>query len=102
MLQLLRLPAFVMSEALGSGPAPGTPSAKRSVGTRLAASMQDTLSEGAARAAQLAPSAITAPAQSEDLPPEVWWPTLSDDERLVYATRGFPHNGWRVGDRDAV
>ena len=49
-----------MTEALGSRPAPGTPSAKRSVGTRRAASMQDTLSEGTARAAQLAPSAVTA------------------------------------------
>ena len=27
------------------------------------------------------------PAQSEDLPPEVWLPTLSDDERLLYAAR---------------
>jgi hypothetical protein len=43
---------------LGSRPAPGTLSAKRSVGTRRAASMQDTLPEGTARAAQqLAPSA---------------------------------------------
>ena len=47
---------------LGSRPAPGTPSAKRSVGTRRAASMWDTLSEGTARAAQLAPSAVTASA----------------------------------------
>jgi hypothetical protein len=47
--------AFVMREALGSRPAPETPSAKRSVGTRRAASMQDTLPEGTARAAQLAP-----------------------------------------------
>ena len=39
-----------------------TPSAKRSVGTRRAASMQDTLSEGTARATQLAPSAVTASA----------------------------------------
>ena len=54
--------AFAMSEALGSRPAPGTPSAKRSVGTRRAASMQGTLSEGTARAAQLAPSAVTASA----------------------------------------
>ena len=54
--------AFVMREALGSRPAPGTPSAKRSVGTRRAASMQDTLPEGTARAAQLAPSAVTASA----------------------------------------
>ena len=45
---------------LGSRPAPGTPSGKRSVGTRRAASMWDTLSEGTARAAQLAPSAVTA------------------------------------------
>ena len=84
--------------ALGSRPAPGTPSAKRSVGTRLAASMQDTLSEGAARAAQLAPSAITAPAQSEDLPPEVWC-RLSPTTSGSSTPRGFPHNGWRVGDR---
>ena len=52
--------AFFMTEALGSRPAPGTPSGKRSVGTRRAASMWDTLSEGTARAAQLAPSAVTA------------------------------------------
>jgi hypothetical protein len=52
--------------------------------------MQDTLSEGTARAAQLcqlAPSAVTASAvggsaTSRNLPP-VWLPTLSDDERLV-------------------
>jgi len=49
-----------MTEALGSRPAPGTPSAKRSVGTRRAASMQEPLSEGTARTAQLAPSAVTA------------------------------------------
>jgi hypothetical protein len=49
-----------MREALGFRPAPGTPSAKRSVGTRRAASMQDTLPEGTPRAAQLAPSAVTA------------------------------------------
>ena len=62
-------------------PAPGTPSAKRSVGTRRAASMQDTLSEGTARAAQLAPTAVTASAVggTEDLPREVW---LADDERV--------------------
>ena len=47
---------------LGSRPALGTPSAKRSVGTRRAASMQDTLPEGTARAAQLAPSAVSASA----------------------------------------
>ena len=51
---------------LGSRPAPGTPSAKRSVGTRRAASMQDTLSEGTARTRSarswLAPSAVTASA----------------------------------------
>ena len=44
---------------MDSRPAPGTPSARRSVGTRRAASMQDTLP---ARAAQLAPSAVTASA----------------------------------------
>ena len=60
--RLQPLLAFVLSEALGSRPAPGTPSAKRSVGTRRAASMWDTLSEGTARAAQLAPSAVTASA----------------------------------------
>ena len=27
------------------------------------------------------------PAQSEDLPPEVWLPSLSDDERLLHAAR---------------
>ena len=75
--------AFVIREALGSRPAPGTLSAKRSVGTRRAASMQDTLSEGTARAARSWHLQRSTPAQSEDLPPEVWLPTLSDDERLV-------------------
>ena len=60
-----RVARVVMREALGSRPAPGTPpSAKRSVGTRRAASMQlaqDTLPEGTARAAQLAPSAVRRP-----------------------------------------
>ena len=60
--RLQPLLAFVLSEALGSRPAPGTPCGKRSVGTRRAASMQDTLFEGTARAAQLAPSAVTASA----------------------------------------
>jgi GGDEF domain-containing protein len=52
--------------------------------------MQDTLSEGTARATQLAPSGFSGhrlPAQSEDLPPEVWLPTLSDDELLLYSAR---------------
>jgi len=48
-----------MGEALGSRLAPGTPSGKRSAGTHRAASMQDTLSERTARAAQLAASAVT-------------------------------------------
>ena len=47
---------------LGSRLALGTPSGKRSVGTHRAASMQDTLSERTARAAQLAASAVTASA----------------------------------------
>jgi hypothetical protein len=34
--------------------------------------MQDTLSEGTARATLLAPSAVTTTAQSEDLRTEVW------------------------------
>jgi hypothetical protein len=51
--------------------------------TRRAASMQDTLPEGTARAAQLAPSAVTASAVGGSATPEVWLPTLSDDERLV-------------------
>ena len=54
--------AFVMSEALGSRPAPGTPSAKRSVGTHRAVRPVCMPSEGTARAAQLAPSAVTASA----------------------------------------
>ena len=60
------------------------------VGHDIAASMQDTLPEGTARAAQLAPSAVTASAvggSARDPPPEVWLPTLSDDERLLYAAR---------------
>ena len=51
--------------------------------------MQDTLSERTARAAQQRNHERnwhlqrSPPAQSEDLPPEVWLPSLSDDERLV-------------------
>ena len=32
----------------------------------------------------------------------VWWPTLSDDERLVYATRVPPHTTGGVSEIDAV
>jgi len=83
-----RVVAFVMTEALGSRPAPGTPSAKRPVGTRRAASMQDTLSEGTARAAQLAPSAVTAGAVGGPaIRGVVQWLAeslrTSEDERLV-------------------
>ena len=46
--------------ALGSRPAPETPSGRRPARRGRAASMQNTLSEGTARAAQLAPSAVTA------------------------------------------
>jgi hypothetical protein len=58
--------------------------------------MQDTLSEGIARAAQLAPSAITASAVGrrichQNLQKCGWLPTLclslSDDQRLLYAVR---------------
>jgi hypothetical protein len=49
--------------------------------------MQDTLPEGTARAAQPWHLQRSPPAQSEDLPPEVWLPTLSDDERLLDAAR---------------
>jgi hypothetical protein len=73
--------AFVMTEALGSRPAPGTPSAKRSVGTRRAASMQDTLSEGTARTAQLAPSAVTAGAVGGPATRGVVGRVSSGDER---------------------
>ena len=38
------------------------------------------LPEGTARAAQLGHLQRSPPAQSEDLPPEVWLPTLSDDD----------------------
>ena len=56
--------------------------------TSSGASMQDTLSERTARAAQLWQLQRSPPAQSEDLPPEVWLPSLSDDERLVEEPRG--------------
>ena len=65
--------AFVMGEALGSRPVPGTPSGKRSAGTHRAVRVVCMPSERTARAAQLAPSAVTASAvgaESEDLPPE--------------------------------
>ena len=75
--------------ALGSRPAPGTPSAKRSVGTRRAASMQDTLSEGTARTRSarswLAPSAVTASAVGGSATRSVVANSLrTDDERLLY------------------
>jgi len=95
---------------LGSRPAPGTPSAKRSVGTRRAASMQDTLSEGTARAAQLAPSAVTASAvggsatrrvvgrvspttsgSSRSTRDRAAWRSRSSSERL-----GQPHFWWQI------
>jgi hypothetical protein len=80
---------------LGFRPAPGTPSAKRSVGTRRAASMQDSKAvrcpkEPHAQRSwhlQRSPSA-----QLEDLPPEVWLPTLSDDERSSPALPSTPRD----------
>eukprot|EP00964_Phaeocystis_antarctica_P102496 scaffold67830_cov40-Phaeocystis_antarctica.AAC.1 len=54
--------AFVMGAALGFRPAPGTPSGTRSVGTRRAVRVVCMPSEGTARAAQLAASAVTASA----------------------------------------
>ena len=54
--------AFVMGEALGFRPAPGTPSGTRSVGTRRAVRVVCMPSEGTARAAQLSASAVTASA----------------------------------------
>jgi hypothetical protein len=51
--------------------------------------MQDTLSEGThtRSAAGTFSGERSPPARSEDLPPEMWLPTLSDDERLLYAAR---------------
>ena len=46
--------AFSKTAALGSRPAPGTPTGKRSAGTRRTASMQETLAEGTARASNAA------------------------------------------------
>ena len=77
--------AFVMSEALGSRPAPGTPCGKRSVGTRRAASMQDTLFEGQPHAQRSWHLQRSPPAQSEDLPPGVW---LAESLRRRAARRG--------------
>ena len=58
--------AFVMGEALGSRPVPGTPSGKRSAGTHRAVRIVCMPSERTARAAQLAPLQRSPPAQSED------------------------------------
>ena len=41
------------------------------------------LYENGGGAAKTAASAVTAPAQSEERPPDLWLPSLSDDERLV-------------------
>ena len=54
---------FFQDRGAGFSPGAGTPSGKRSAGTHLAVSVP---SEGTARAAQLAPSAVTAaPAQPQ-------------------------------------
>eukprot|EP00964_Phaeocystis_antarctica_P141295 scaffold106285_cov69-Phaeocystis_antarctica.AAC.2 len=53
---------IAMLRRCGLSPCAGTPLLKRSVGTRRAPSMQDTLLEGTARATQLAPAAFTASA----------------------------------------
>ena len=49
--------------------------------------MQDTLCPKELRAQRSWHLQRSPPAQSEDLPPEVWLPTLSEDERLLYAAR---------------
>jgi hypothetical protein len=71
---------------LGSRPAPGTPSAKRSVGhvEQPACRTRCPKEPHAQRSWHLQRSP---PAQSEDPPPEVWLPTLSDDERLARGAR---------------
>ena len=51
--------APLSSEALSSRPVPGTPSRKRSAGTHRAVRVVCMPSEGTARAAQLAPSAVS-------------------------------------------
>jgi hypothetical protein len=75
--------AFVMTEALGSHPAPGTPSAKRSVGTRQAASMQDTLSEGTARDSAAGTFSGHRRRSRRTCHQRCGWPSLSGAERLV-------------------
>eukprot|EP00964_Phaeocystis_antarctica_P074957 scaffold46198_cov64-Phaeocystis_antarctica.AAC.2 len=103
-----------MGEALGFRPAPGTPSGTRSVGTRRAASMQDMLSERTARAAQLAPSAVTecsrrichqkcgcrvsptTSGSSRSTRDRAAWRSRSSDERLGNPTSGGRSSG---GDR---
>jgi hypothetical protein len=56
--------------------------------------MQDTLPEGTARATQLAPSAVTASAVSEDLRTEVW---LAESLRRR-AARPTPRSHWLLDE----
>ena len=83
------------SEALGSRPAPPEHHPRRhqsTVGTRRAASMQDTLSEGTARAAQLAPTVArlrTSHSSSERVGQPQFWCT-------AFPTPLSSHNSGRV------
>eukprot|EP00964_Phaeocystis_antarctica_P052750 scaffold30909_cov63-Phaeocystis_antarctica.AAC.6 len=71
-----------MSEALGSRPVPGTPSGKRPAGTHRAVRVVCMPPEENARAAQLAPSAVTDCSRTI-CHQKCGWPGLSDEERLV-------------------
>ena len=59
-LQTSRADRFCLDRGAGLSPGAGTPSGKRSAGTRRAVRWVCMPSEGTARAAQLAPSAVTA------------------------------------------
>jgi hypothetical protein len=72
-----RVQAEFTSTTLGSRPAPGTPSAKRSVGTHREQPACRTRCPKEPHAQRSWHLQRSPPAQSEDLPPEVWLPTLS-------------------------
>eukprot|EP00964_Phaeocystis_antarctica_P065758 scaffold39718_cov67-Phaeocystis_antarctica.AAC.1 len=78
---------IVVTSGAGLSPGAGTPSGKRSAGTQRAVRVVCMPSEGTARAAQLAPSAVTASAAGGIGDQKSGWPSLSDDERLVDETR---------------
>ena len=91
--------AFAPTRALGSRPAPETPSGRRPARRGRAASMQNTLSEGTARAAQLATFSGHRQHSRRHRRPEVW---LTESLRRRAARRRARANARRWPSRPPV